>query len=350
MNQQDWQEYFEAINGRPATAQEVQQAIASGEIEAPQSQATPGTAASEYVQPQSQDVYQSQAAQGQPFTHQAHAGQAATMQGQPTGVQPPFGHNPYAQPGQAGFDYTAFPKQPNPVGQAFVNYFKWFGKGFYKPEATDTESHPVFGIITTVITAIIGAGVLRNFFVDLFAGVIGSISQRVMSGGYSAIASLAATRAVSTALGFGTYFIFLVLLVIGYFAPIALSRILKDANYPQDNYWNRLGRAFGYLPLILAINVLALLFSLFGTASVLIFILIFLQLVIFTTFMASVAIGANQGVAKLSKGLTTLLTMVAVSLVVTILVILVFATVGASIGGYLEQAGNSFSSLFGGAY
>ena len=172
----------------------------------------------------------------------------------------------------------------------------------------------------------------------------------MMSGGYSAIASLAVTRAVSTALGFGTYFAFLVLLLIGYFAPIALSRILKDVNYPQDNYWNRLGRAFGYLPLILAINVLALLFSFLGTASILICILVFLQLVIFTTFMASVAIGANQGIAKLSKGLTTLLTMVAVSLVVTILVFLVFATVGASISGYLGQVGNSFSSLFGGAY
>ncbi|KXT75958.1 hypothetical protein [Streptococcus sp. DD12] len=339
MNQQDWQEYFEAINGRPATVQEIQQAIASGEIDAPQSQAVQGSTASEYVQPQ-----------GQAFTQQAQASQTVAGQEPPVGAQATFGGQAYAHPGQAGFDYAAFAKQPNPVGQAFVNYFKWFAKGFYKPEATDTESHPVFGIITTVIIAIIGAGVLRNFFVTIFSGLLTSLATNSVSL-YSGMASLIGPRVFANIFGFGTYFAFLALLLIGYFGPIALSRILKDANYPNDNYWQRLGRAFGYFPLILAVNFLALLFSFMGTASVLVYILIFLQLVVFSIFMASLAIGANQGVAKLSKGLTTLLTMVAVSLIVTLIVVLVLATVGASIGNYLNQASNtfaqSFSSLFG---
>jgi hypothetical protein len=130
MSKQDWLEYFEAVNGRSATEEEIAQALAAGEfVEAEQvsaeqalSDASPASSSFEQPQQEAQTVE----TQGQPQNFQQPFAQQASQQYQEV-PQQQANPNQFANQGQAyqqqGFQQASpFAGQPQSSGpQAYQN-------------------------------------------------------------------------------------------------------------------------------------------------------------------------------------------------------------------------------------
>lgn len=154
MQKEDWLDYFEAINGRSATEEEIAQALAAGEfqvssesVQTPEftvSQTNP-TVEAEQGQPQvsasapASEPVVSQTAAEQPFSspafNQAMPKQEAQYAEQiyvnPQQVQQPFGQT-QGHPQQ-------YHNQPNPVQQQFNGQGQQFGQQQYNQQAHYTQ-------------------------------------------------------------------------------------------------------------------------------------------------------------------------------------------------------------------
>lgn len=150
MQKEDWLDYFEAINGRSATEEEIAQALAAGEfqvssesVQTPEftvSQTNP-TVEAEQGRPQvnasapASETVVSQTVAEQPFSspafNQAMPKQEAQYAEQtyvnPQQVQQSFGQ-PQGQPQQ-------YHNQPNPVQQQFNGQGQQFGQQQYNQQA-----------------------------------------------------------------------------------------------------------------------------------------------------------------------------------------------------------------------
>ena len=174
MSKQDWLDYFEAVNGRSASAEEIAQALAAGEFQeevaAPQSPefvaapqepvATPQ--APEFVAAPQEPVAAPQtpeftAAPQEPAPQAAptngSAFQQAPQQAYQQPVQPGYQQNPYqGQP---------YPAQPSQFGVAVGGYWSWFVSALKRPTAVN-QPKALNGILQYVFTAFVMT--LATFF------------------------------------------------------------------------------------------------------------------------------------------------------------------------------------------
>ena len=195
MSKQDWLDYFEAVNGRSASAEEIAQALAAGEFQeevaapqAPEFVAAPqepvaAPQAPEFVAAPQEPVSAPQALefdaapqepvaapQAPEYTAapQEPAPQAAPTNGpafqqapqqayqQP--VQPGYQQNPYQ-----GQPYPAqpYPAQPSQFGVAVGGYWSWFVSALKRPTAVN-QPKALNGILQYVFTAFVMT--LATFF------------------------------------------------------------------------------------------------------------------------------------------------------------------------------------------
>ena len=174
MSKQDWLDYFEAVNGRSASAEEIAQALAAGEFQeevaapqAPEFVAAPqepvaAPQAPEFVAAPQEPVAAPQtpeftAAPQEPAPQAAptngSAFQQAPQQAYQQPVQPGYQQNPYqGQP---------YPAQPSQFGVAVGGYWSWFVSALKRPTAVN---HPkaLNGILQYVFTAFVMT--LATFF------------------------------------------------------------------------------------------------------------------------------------------------------------------------------------------
>ena len=174
MSKQDWLDYFEAVNGRSASAEEIAQALAAGEFQEP----VAAPHAAEFVAAPQEPVAAPQAPefvaapqepvaapQTPEFTAapQEPAPQAAPTNG-PAFQQAP--QQAYQQPVQPGYQQNPYqgqpyPAQPSQFGVAVGGYWSWFVSALKRPTAVN-QPKALNGILQYVFTAFVMT--LATFF------------------------------------------------------------------------------------------------------------------------------------------------------------------------------------------
>lgn len=217
MSKQDWLEYFEAVNGRSATEEEIAQASAAGEfVEAEQvsaeqapSDASPASSSFEqpqqeaqtvetqgqtqnFAQPQNfqqpfaqqyQEVPQQQANpnqfanQGQPYQQQGFQ-QASPFAGQPQSSGPQaYQNNPQQgqfnsqvpQQGPQAY-YSQQPPQPSEFSKTMKGFWAWLVSAWKSP-TSEVESSKVNGYLSLGLTVFFFA-IVANYNIFSTLGII----------------------------------------------------------------------------------------------------------------------------------------------------------------------------------
>lgn len=158
MSKQDWLDYFEAVNGRSASAEEIAQALAAGEFQeevaapqAPEFVAAPQEPVAAPQTPEFTAAPQEPAPQAAPTNGPAF--QQAPQQAYQQPVQPGYQQNPYqGQP---------YPAQPSQFGVAVGGYWSWFVSAMKRPTAVN-QPKALNGILQYVFTAFVMT--LATFF------------------------------------------------------------------------------------------------------------------------------------------------------------------------------------------
>jgi len=174
MSKQDWLDYFEAVNGRSASAEEIAQALAAGEFQ--EEVVVPETPqAPEFVAAPTAPVEEPVAAPQAPeFVAAPAAPQAPDFVAAPTApteepvaapVQEPAPQAPqqaYQQPTQAAYQQAPYqgqpgqpyPAQPSQFGVAVGGYWNWFLSALKRPTAVENPK-ALNGILQYVLTAFV---------------------------------------------------------------------------------------------------------------------------------------------------------------------------------------------------
>lgn len=339
MSKQDWLDYFEAVNGRSASAEEIAQALAAGEFQeevvvpetpqAPEFVAAPTAPVEEPVAaPQAPEFVAAPAAPQAPdfvaaptaLTEepvaapvQEPAPQAAPAKG-PAFQQAP--QQAYQQPTQAAYQQApyqgqpgqAYPAQPSQFGVAVGGYWNWFLSALKRPTAVDNPK-ALNGILQYVLTAFVLT--LSTFFTASGA-----------TGGYGM--DFRAFMLTLISLFFSIY----AFQVAGFFVRRV---VLQDKEYSYGRSFEEFGRLSVYtLPLALLAFLVGLVkvYEFYG----------FVNFLIFFLFFVGTCYVVHQGLNKTSFKADKFLLLVASSVVLLLIAIFVLY-VNARI---LEQVATGF--------
>ena len=353
MSKQDWLDYFEAVNGRSASAEEIAQALAAGEFQeevvvpeasqapefvaaptapveepvaapqAPEFVAAPTAPVEEPVAaPQAPEFVAAPAATAAPAapTEEPVAApvQEAAPQVAPTNG-PAFQQAPqqaYQQPTQASYQQApyqgqpgqAYPAQPSQFGVAVGGYWNWFLSALKRPTAVENPK-ALNGILQYVLTAFVLT--LGTFF-----------TASGFTGGYGM--DFRAFMLTLISLFFSIY----AFQVAGFFVRRV---VLQDKEYSYGRSFEEFGRLSVYtLPLALLAFLVGLVkvYEFYG----------FVNFLIFFLFFVGTCYVVHQGLNKTSFKADKFLLLVASSVVLLLIAIFVLY-VNARI---LEQVATGF--------
>ena len=316
MSKQDWLDYFEAVNGRSASAEEIAQALAAGEFQ----EEVVATEAPEFVAAPQEPVAAPQApefaaaptapveapAQGpapQSAPNNGPAFQQAPQQAYQQPTQAVYQQAPYqGQPGQA------YPAQPSQFGVAVGGYWNWFLSALKRPTAVENPK-ALNGILQYVLTAFVLT--LSTFF-----------TASGFTGGYGM--DFRAFMLTLISLFFSIY----AFQVAGFFVRRV---VLQDKEYSYGRSFEEFGRLSVYtLPLALLAFLVGLVkvYEFYG----------FVNFLIFFLFFVGTCYVVHQGLNKTSFKADKFLLLVASSVVLLLIAIFVLY-VNARI---LEQVATGF--------
>ncbi len=327
MSKQDWLDYFEAVNGRSASAEEIAQALAAGEFQeevvvpetpqAPEFVAAPTAPVEEPVAapqapefvvapaaPQAPEFVAAPAAPAAPAEEpvaapvQEPAPQAAPANG-PAFQQAP--QQAYQQPTQAAYQQApyqgqpgqAYPAQPSQFGVAVGGYWNWFLSALKRPTAVENPK-ALNGILQYVLTAFVLT--LSTFFTASGA-----------TGGYGM--DFRAFMLTMISLFFSVY----AFQVAGFFVRRV---VLQDKEYSYGRSFEEFGRLSVYtLPLALLAFLVGLVkvYEFYG----------FVNFLIFFLFFVGTCYVVHQGLNKTSFKADKFLLLVASSVVLLLIAIFV---------------------------
>ena len=338
MSKQDWLDYFEAVNGRSASAEEIAQALAAGEFQeevvvpetpqapefiaaptapveepvaapqAPEFVAAPTAPVEEPVAaPQAPDFVAAPAAPAAPTAPteepvvapvQEPAPQAAPANG-PAFQQAP--QQAYQQPTQAAYQQAPYqgqpgqpyPAQPSQFGVAVGGYWNWFLSALKRPTAVENPK-ALNGILQYVLTAFVLT--LSTFFTASGA-----------TGGYGM--DFRAFMLTLISLFFSVY----AFQVAGFFVRRV---VLQDKEYSYGRSFEEFGRLSVYtLPLALLAFLVGLVkvYEFYG----------FVNFLIFFLFFVGTCYVVHQGLNKTSFKADNFLLLVASSVVLLLIAIFV---------------------------
>ena len=296
MSKQDWLDYFEAVNGRSASAEEIAQALAAGEFQeevvvpetpqAPEFVAAPTAPVEEPVAaPQAPEFVAAPAAPAAPVKEPAPQAPQQAYQ-QPT--QAAYQQAPYqGQPGQP------YPAQPSQFGVAVGGYWNWFLSALKRPTAVENPK-ALNGILQYVLTAFVLT--LSTFFTASGA-----------TGGYGM--DFRAFMLTLISLFFSVY----AFQVAGFFVRRV---VLQDKEYSYGRSFEEFGRLSVYtLPLALLAFLVGLVkvYEFYG----------FVNFLIFFLFFVGTCYVVHQGLNKTSFKADKFLLLVASSVVLLLIAIFV---------------------------
>lgn len=252
MNRQEWLEYFEAINGRTATAEEVAQALAAGEFQEDVAVAQPTQA----VQPQT--------AQAQPVQEPAQPqGQVHASVQQP--AQPAQGQTEVHQTAteqQQFFQNVANSAQVADLKQKGRSYFNWFLTNLKNPIVETRDSHFVYGVVTVALAALFMAGGIVNYFGRIFSSLLNmTVDGETFRENSPEMYDLG-RNAVSSNLGIVRILTIALLLFVLYAVAVALPALVnKYSEKNSASLKDTLGRYSSFTPLLALLNLVGLVLS-----------------------------------------------------------------------------------------
>ena len=335
MSKQDWLDYFEAVNGRSASAEEIAQALAAGEFQeevvvpetpqAPEFVAAPtapveepvaAPQAPEFVAAPTAPVEEPVAAPQAPEfvaapaapTAPAEEPVAAPVQEPAPQVAPANGpafqqapQQAYQQPTQAAYQQAPYqgqpgqpyPAQPSQFGVAVGGYWNWFLSALKRPTAVENPK-ALNGILQYVLTALVLT--LSTFFTASGA-----------TGGYGM--DFRAFMLTLISLFFSVY----AFQVAGFFIRRV---VLQDKEYSYGRSFEEFGRLSVYtLPLALLAFLVGLVkvYEFYG----------FVNFLIFFLFFVGTCYVVHQGLNKTSFKADKFLLLVASSVVLLLIAIFV---------------------------
>lgn len=333
MSKQDWLDYFEAVNGRSASAEEIAQALAAGEFQeevvvpetpqapefiaaptAPVEEPVAAPQAPEFVAALTAPVEEPVAAPQAPEFVAAPAAPAApAASAAPTApteepvaapVQEPAPQAPqqaYQQPTQAAYQQAPYqgqpgqpyPAQPSQFGVAVGGYWNWFLSALKRPTAVENPK-ALNGILQYVLTAFVLT--LSTFFTASGA-----------TGGYGM--DFRAFMLTLISLFFSLY----AFQVAGFFIRRV---VLQDKEYSYGRSFEEFGRLSVYtLPLALLAFLVGLVkvYEFYG----------FVNFLIFFLFFVGTCYVVHQGLNKTSFKADKFLLLVASSVVLLLIAIFV---------------------------
>ena len=308
MSKQDWLDYFEAVNGRSASAEEIAQALAAGEFQeevvvpetpqAPEFVAAPTAPVEEPVAaPQAPEFVAAPAAPAEepvaapvqePAPQAAPANGPAFQQAYQQPTQAAYQQAPYqGQPGQP------YPAQPSQFGVAVGGYWNWFLSALKRQTAVENPK-ALHGILQYVLTAFVLT--LGTFFTASgFTGGYGMDFRAFMLTLISLFFSLYAFQ------------------VAGFFVRRV---VLQDKEYSYGRSFEEFGRLSVYtLPLALLAFLVGLVkvYEFYG----------FVNFLIFFLFFVGTCYVVHQGLNKTSFKADKFLLLVASSVVLLLIAIFV---------------------------
>ena len=311
MSKQDWLDYFEAVNGRSASAEEIAQALAAGEFQeevvvpetpqAPEFVAAPTAPVEEPVSaPQAPEFVAAPAAPTAPTEEPVAAPvQEPAPQAAPSNA--PAFQQAYQQPTQAAYQQApyqgqpgqAYPAQPSQFGVAVGGYWNWFLSALKRPTAVENPK-ALNGILQYVLTAFVLT--LSTFFTASGA-----------TGGYGM--DFRAFMLTLISLFFSVY----AFQVAGFFVRRV---VLQDKEYSYGRSFEEFGRLSVYtLPLALLAFLVGLVkvYEFYG----------FVNFLIFFLFFVGTCYVVHQGLNKTSFKADKFLLLVASSVVLLLIAIFV---------------------------
>ena len=315
MTKADWLDFFEAINGRSATEEEIAAALAAGEFqddapaqgapaqpafanvqEAPvqEAPAQPGFAAAQETpaqeaQPQpafagtqkapvqgapAQPGFASaQATPGQAVPNQSFQPQAGFANAQ-AGQQAAFANGQPLQPGQnvqfINGQAVVVPAQPSAFGTTFKNYWTWLINAWRRPaDMTDYGKHN---------------GWLNYIFLSLFTGlaffaILSAVARKFISpvvsttnalssmfGSYGTDSYSSSFSSHTSSIGFGAFFASILAAFLFIFAFILAGFVTRKAIFrdPETTFLNSFDRFGRLTSLALPVLLVTILFGAIG--------------------------------------------------------------------------------------
>ena len=311
MTKADWLDFFEAINGRSATEEEIAAALAAGEFqdEAPavetapvqevpvqpafasaqetpaqEAQPQPTFAVAQEAQPQA-PFANAQAAQAQPSFAGA---QTAPVQGVPNqaaqpqagfanaqaGQQAAFANGQPLQPGQnvqfINGQAVVVPAQPSAFATTFKNYWTWLLNAWRRPaDMTDYGKHN---------------GWLNYIFLSLFTGlaffaILSAVARKFISpvvsttnalssmfGSYGTDSYSSSFSSHTSSIGFGAFFASILAAFLFIFAFILAGFVTRKAIFrdPETTFLNSFDRFGRLTSLALPVLLVTILFGAIG--------------------------------------------------------------------------------------
>ena len=270
MSKQDWLDYFEAVNGRSASAEEIAQALAAGEFQ------------EEVVVPETPQAPEFVAAPTAPVEEPVAAP-----------VQEPVPQAAYQQAPYQGQPGQAYPAQPSQFGVAVGGYWNWFLSALKRPTAVENPK-ALNGILQYVLTAFVLT--LGTFF-----------TASGFTGGYGM--DFRAFMLTLISLFFSVY----AFQVAGFFVRRV---VLQDKEYSYGRSFEEFGRLSVYtLPLALLAFLVGLVkvYEFYG----------FVNFLIFFLFFVGTCYVVHQGLNKTSFKADKFLLLVASSVVLLLIAIFV---------------------------
>ena len=315
MTKADWLDFFEAINGRSATEEEIAAALAAGEFqddapavetaptqEAPApAQPQPTFASAQEAQPQptfagAQEAQQqptfasaqdaqpqapfanAQAAQPQPTFAGA---QAAPVQGVPNqaaqpqaGQQAAFANGQPLQPGQnvqfINGQAVVVPAQPSAFATTFKNYWTWLLNAWRRPaDMTDYGKHNGWlnYIFLSLFTGFASFAILSAMARKLVSSVVSTTNAlSSLFGSYGTDSYSSSISSHTSSIGFGAFFASILAAFLFIFAFILAGFVTRKAIFrdPETTFLNSFDRFGRLTSLALPILLVTILFGAIG--------------------------------------------------------------------------------------
>ena len=314
MTKADWLDFFEAINGRSATEEEIAAALAAGEFqddapavetapvqEAPvqpafasaqetlaqEAQPQPTFAGAQEAQPQA-PFANAQAAQAQPSFAGA---QTAPVQGVPNqavqpqagfanaqaGQQTAFANGQPLQPGQnvqfINGQAVVVPAQPSAFATTFKNYWTWLLNAWRRPaDMTDYGKHNGWlnYIFLSLLTGLAFFAILSAVARKVVSSIVSTTNVlSSMFGSYGTDAYSSPVSSHTSSIGFGAFFASILAAFLFIFAFILAGFVTRKAIFrdPETTFLNSFDRFGRLTSLALPILLVTILLGAIGLVA-----------------------------------------------------------------------------------
>ena len=292
MTKADWLDFFEAINGRSATEEEIAAALAAGEFQddAPAVETAPVQEAPAQPAFASAQETPAQEAQPQPtFAGAQEAQQQPTFAGaqeaQPqapfanaqAGQQAAFANGQPLQPGQnvqfINGQAVVVPAQPSAFATTFKNYWTWLLNAWRRPaDMTDYGKHNgwlnyiFLSLLTGLAFFAILSAVARKF-ISPVVSTTNALSS--MFGSYGTDAYSSPVSSHTSSIGFGAFFASILAAFLFIFAFILAGFVTRKAIFrdPETTFLNSFDRFGRLTSLALPILLVTILLGAIGLVA-----------------------------------------------------------------------------------